>query len=734
MSTTIDRLEELLPSLYRIRDRRGLLRALLEVLSEQGAVVEASIDELYDSWFVETCPEWVVPYIGDLVAARPIHAGVPGVFSTRSYVANTIAYRRRKGTAAVLEQLTRDVTGWPARAVEFFRLLAGNQHLNHVRPENVRTPDLRDGDALELLGGPFERAPRTAEVSRIASRRGRYNIPNVGLFVWRLQSYRVTGAQPRPAAEPDDGRYTFDPLGGDVPLFNQPLPERDIAGLAEEREVPGRLRRRPLRDELEALRSALARGEPRPATPWFQPEAPAFAVAVDGADVPPEQILICHLGDPPTPVPEGWRRPPATRDYPDGQGGQVTLPIAVGVDPALGRLAFPSGVVPGEVRVDHSYGFSADVGAGPYDRTASATAAVEGHEVGWQLGVTQQHPPEPGVLVPTLTEAVDEWNAQPPGTVGVIAVMDSSTYREDLTGAHSIVVPAGSRLLIVAAQWPVPEGPPGTAREVGRFVAAGPRPHLLGDVSVQGTDGGGPSVLLLNGLLVEGGLTVRVGDLAELSLDHCTLVPGGGGLRVNSSSDEAKQNGRLRIDLHRSICGAIELPDRVPRGLRVVDTVVDGGGGAAVDAPGAEADVRWSTVLGTAAVRSVDGGNSIFTGTLQAERRQVGCLRFSYVPPGSTTPRRYRCQPDLALKDVDPALEDAVRSRVRPAFTSVALGHPAYCQLHATCPPEVREGADDGSEMGGFGHLKQPLREANVRTVLDEYLRFGLEAGLIHVT
>lgn len=37
----------------------------------------------------------------------------------RAWVANTLAYRRRKGTALVLEQLARDVTGWPATAVEF---------------------------------------------------------------------------------------------------------------------------------------------------------------------------------------------------------------------------------------------------------------------------------------------------------------------------------------------------------------------------------------------------------------------------------------------------------------------------------------------------------------------------------------------------------------------------------------------------------------------------------------
>jgi hypothetical protein len=33
--------------------------------------------------------------------------------------------------------------------------------------------------------------------------------------------------------------------------------------------------------------------------------------------------------------------------------------------------------------------------------------------------------------------------------------------------------------------------------------------------------------------------------------------------------------------------------------------------------------------------------------------------------------------------------------------------------------------------MGAFSFLKQPQREANLRAALDEYLRWGLEAGVL---
>jgi hypothetical protein len=47
---------------------------------------------------------------------------------------------------------------------------------------------------------------------------------------------------------------------------------------------------------------------------------------------------------------------------------------------------------------------------------------------------------------------------------------------------------------------------------------------------------------------------------------------------------------------------------------------------------------------------------------------------------------------------------------------------------------EIRAGAEDGSEMGVFCHLKQPQRETNLRIRLEEYLPFGLDPGVIYVT
>jgi len=132
---TPQRLYELLPAVYRQRDTEGneSLRDLITILGEPAQVLEEEIERLYRNWYIETCDDWVVPYLGDLIGVRPTSARQ---LSTRAEVANTLGYRRRKGTLAVVEQLARDVTGLPARAVEYFTLLSTTQNLNHLRMEN----------------------------------------------------------------------------------------------------------------------------------------------------------------------------------------------------------------------------------------------------------------------------------------------------------------------------------------------------------------------------------------------------------------------------------------------------------------------------------------------------------------------------------------------------------------------------------------------------------------------
>jgi len=155
--------------------------------------------------------------------------------------------------------------------------------------------------------------------------------------------------------------------------------------------------------------------------------------------------------------------------------------------------------------------------------------------------------------------------------------------------------------------------------------------------------------------------------------------------------------------------------------------------------------IARSTVFGQVQAHAIDlAENSIFIGSIKVARRQWGCMRFCYVTPGSRTPRRYNCQPDLVERTVEgEAKKDNAtdaqkegrqrreRERVRPRFNSVRYGTPTYCQLSEACAEEIERGADDESEMGVFHDLFQPQREANLRARLDQYTPAGTDAGVI---
>jgi hypothetical protein len=761
-----ERLYKLLPAIHRLRDadQGEPLRALLGVIEGELERVEADIANLYDNWFIETCDEWVVPYIGDLLGVRPIRPVPSAGVSARAYVANTIAYRRRKGTAVVLEQLARDVTGWPARAVEFFQRLATAQHMNHVRHAPSFTASVRDAAAAELADGPFDPFAHSAEVRSIATRGGRFNIPHVGLYLWRLRSYTVGAGAPGDeapdfASARDLGNWwSVHPAGVDAPLFNPPRTETTITHFAEEENVPGPLRRLALNAELERLRRGIAEPAPR----FMTEREPVLRVFVRLAgestpvEVRREDIYLCEIPD-------------------DVELGSPQ-PRALALDPARGRIAFPVGLPVHEVWMQASYGFSGDLGGGPYDRSAAVrdtnkAVAIDLSGAGesggfddpavWQAGVSHLTADDgSGTLFPTLRAAVEAWHQQPAGRTGVIVLMDSlSDVDAPGSPAAPLEIELGerSRLLIVAGTWPleaIPGAPPGSVERVpGHFDARAIRAHFVGDLVVRGTAAASSlnaGACFFNGLMLEGGLVVAPGNLGRLDFAHGTLVPGRGALVVQPGGNE-----RLTLNVDHAICASISVPGPVA-GLTVADSIVGNGDGSpdlSLDAPEAEVELLRSSFFGGVQVQAVAASDCIFDGPLRAERRQTGCVRFSFVPPGSAAPRRYRCQPALeaatriaALRDTArqqgrtpaPAEEAAIRAEVealiRPLFVSRSYGDPGYGQLELRCAAQIRSGAESGAEMGAFEFLKQPQREANLRDALDEYLRFGLEAGLVFVT
>jgi Phage tail protein (Tail_P2_I) len=735
---SVERLYALLPALHRRRDAAigSPLRALLAVLDGTAGALEADIARLYENWFVETCDEWVVPYLADLVGVQALNPVAARTNSQRAYVANVLAYRRRKGTAAMLEQLAQDLTDWAAHATEFFQLLSTTQHLNHPRLENVRTPDLRRDALLGLLGGPFEAAAHTGEVRRIASGRGRYGIHHVGLFLWRLDADPVSGADAAPAADRpgESGFFRFSPLGQDEPLFNRRHVEEDVSSLSTEDEVPGPLRRRALLDDLDAFQAVRARlGSKAPLDSLYFGTRPVLSLSVDGTDLPVEAMCVCDLAD--------WSRPP---DVVPIEGMWPAGSVAV--DPLLGRIAFAKSVAPATPpQASHHRGWPGALGGGGYPRPAALPASAPpvtggGGALATLLGSALPFAPISADDQQKRIDALRTRAGREPEGGTQTPMVDRLAALLGLAGQSCIVEIGDSRTYSLSAV----SVPAGSVLEIR--AADGQRP-LVALQDPASITLGQQAVLILSGLLVSGKtLAVAQAPEAAIALEHTTLVPGlalgpdgapatPGALSVDGPTGP----GRFDLLLYRSISGPLRVSG-TDGYVFLEDSIVDATTGALPALAAAHAALARATVLGAASVEVLDlASDAIFTGLVTAQRVQEGCVRFSFVPDGSRAPQPYRCQPALALQtwaatpDPKPARE-VLLSRIVPSFTSRRYGAPGYAQLTPACAPEVRRGASDEGAMGAWSFLQEPQREDNLRTSLNEYLRFGLEAGLIFVT
>jgi len=305
---------------------------------------------------------------------------------------------------------------------------------------------------------------------------------------------------------------------------------------------------------------------------------------------------------------------------------------------------------------------------------------------------------------------------------GTVEVLDSRRYVE----TPAITVNAGKTVVLSAAN--------------------GARPLLAASGDIQLTLGA-EATLILDGWVISGG-TLMMAAFADtqprnLVLRECTLVPGPRS-KNDGSPPQADDPGLVvshpfaKVELERCISAPLHIAADAEVSLR--DCVVDAtaqhlialrGPGVNELAAGGALTLESCTVIGKVHTQEMTlASDCIFVtelaagdtwkAPLWAERRQQGCVRFSFVPPRSRTPRRYHCQPE------------GDDQQTWPEFTSLRYGDPGYCQLLQSTSEKIRRGAHDESEMGVLHGLYQPQREINLRVRLEEYLRFGLEAGLIY--
>jgi len=784
------RLFDRLPEIYRVRDAEqsppDQLKAYLGAVEQAFSALHDNVDRLYDDFFIDTCADWVVPYIADLLGSSHLK-GDPRTL--RADVADTIALRRRKGTLGAIERLAVNLTGWACRGVEMRENLSWAQHLNHQRPDAGGTPPyadarliamghrhtprggtvpIRDPAALALLGTPFDNFAYTADVKPniVGGAAGidharHINLPDLAIFLWRLAAYRLRLTQPLAKGATDLGaqppglagfavRFDLHPLDMPVVLFNTSRPgflEPSTSGgvispLTEADAVPG-----PLLDARLTTGTEAGHPEAYVRVDFFD-DAATPLTGFDLGDVglnlfiaQSEQPVFSttvwrYCGDNLCAWESGLRRPLADGEIViDGRIGRILI--------GVGNLAQRNALVDGagttaRIFTSFTYGATGPVGAHPISR-ASVSAAP---------GLTVRHASAlPGGLSLQSQLGGLDVATQPV----LIQIDDSLVHTIDLSAIPGTVVDGGLSLQLAQSLTI-------RAADGHRPIIVLQQPLAFRPVDAATANIASPAVRF-EGVMIApaaagfpaGAALIERAAVANLAFVGCTLVPGGHSLRngarapmqpamrllngygFTSAADEAAFVPTPDIVLQRCITGPLAIDERFR--LDIQDCIVDAGRGvsAPAGAPlaiGAATDPvnGWACALdfhGLTCFGGVRVGAVGGSGGIFTQAFAVLDNQHGCIKHSSFSAQANRLPPN----------HFCVRAPGAPqAFVAERFNAPGYGQLAFGADVRIRTLGPGDDAMGTFGFLLEAHKWTNLNVRLGEFMPIGVRPLTVPVT
>ena len=776
-----------LPEIYRIKDTEQIpsypLKAYIDLVDQNVfEKIRKNIEELYHNQFIETCDDWVVPYIGDLLGTTHLQGDA---WTLRADVADTITLRRRKGTLGAIERLTFDLTKWGVHAAELFKNLSWAQHLNHQRPDRGGNPPygvdmpkadqpktvfggtlaLKDPAMLSLLNTPFDPYAHAPDLKKAGFGQLRYNLPNLAIFLWRLIDYTLPITRPL-----FDHEYNYsyedvelgttynvtalcfhvDPCGHVLPLFNAHDYDAEAANIKVTAldDMPGPIH--PAR-----LTSGSASGNP---------DAYVHIETYNPSDWTQDNLfqkdigLQLHFPNPPFTATDQWSIYGADLTCWENSLPKLLKPYEIAIDPKLGRIILP--ILTSEEQTglkDHlllscTYGAVGPVGSHPISReSVQETIAVNYHE------------DKDG-----LQKALD--GIQAAAEPISIEIKDSMVHELDLTGLDGTIVQDGGvnlqlkhSLTIRAASG---ERPVIKLAQPLRF-----RPTYIVSLQPVGSEEFETEQALYESLMKKlnvrlEGLYIARGDtfpanqpliaragLNRLEIVNTTLDPGGqlqaDGTRAEGllslklkkgqgfTGDEHKYFSEIpEIVLSRSITGGLQIDSDYE--LFITDSIIDGSKGVNDTLHGNTKDFaitsatkpleEWgppttlsnATFFGSMRVEKCSGRGGIWVHPLLVFNDQTGCIKLSYFPEkGNRLPQNHAC-----------VFSDEADLR----FTAEAVNQAGYGQLSFLADYQIREQGPNEDWMGAFNFILEAHKWRNIKIRYREFMPVGIRPLLIPVT
>jgi hypothetical protein len=730
------KLWQLLPAVYRAMDGAvpnvpGPLQELVNRIGAQTATLRRSIDRLWENQSIETCDDWVVPYIGDLLATRLVSC--LDARAQRLDVANTIYYRRRSGTLGVLEELAFDIAARDAHAVEFFRRLARTRHQF----------DLPIGNVFTAAAPAWARSTTYTVGQVVANGPNGYRCVTAGTSV----GSGTGGTGPTGSGTSiTDGSVTWafvDPVGSLVPAVIEGLAgaasHTPAGGFADLRNAYAAASTDTPFDEF-AHTADLRAGVQSAgwynishlgvfiwwlqsfpivnATPVSNGKSPAcLTFDPSGRKIPlfapRSRIASTSFGDNWV-APDEWDLPVAVRNvlwnaYPDqlyGSGLAFSVGLlaggtssalkrdAVRIQPEAGVFSFVGTPPTGTIVTSYNFGFMSQIGAGGFperllttiDQPAAVTKVGGGSGLAGALG---------GISAAATVE-----------------ITDSLTY----AGPTVLALPAATVVL--------------RAQDLARPMIRGAGGGATWTITGAGND------LVLQGMWLQGADLVLAGTFANVRLRLATIDPGtsGSGTPPYSVAIDGMQlaPAHLWIDgtittltLERCITGPIRtrnkgLVEQITATDSIIQAIPTVGTDFALQTTSGEVSLARTTVLGKTAVHRLDASECILDDVATVDDTQHGCVRFSAYAQGSRLHAPYRSV------TVPP---------VGPLFVSRRFGTPSFARLtrladNAIVAPQTGDtilgGAQNGSEMGAFCGENIAPEKRGLVIKFEEYAPLGV--------
>lgn len=782
MSAIRKSLYERMPEIYRIKDEEQVppqqLKAYLDILDQTQSALHDNIESLYHDLFIETCHDWVIPYLADLLGASHL-SGDP--WTLRADIARTVKHRRRKGTLGSIESLTYGLTRWAVHTVELRDRVVWSQHLNHQRPDRNGEPplplqieesgyiggaaqgglvNLRDPALLSFLGGAFDPFARIVDVRPHSTGAIRNNLPNLAIFLWRLAQYALPVVQPsfakneRFKALPEPlvaGNAEFvvgfnlHPLGEPMVIFNthRYQADADPPNLTSMDSVPGPMPTARLSED----------------SPSGNPDAYVeLEYYSSTADLPTELTddrvgLTLYLPDSLSGASWSFRGANLCA-WQDGLNPPLRE-YEMAIDPVHGRILFgvtdeaiEADVIADGLYASISYGHPGPTGAHPIARSSSSgdTIQVDYENIVDESGTSSSAPGGLG-----LQQALDDIHLRTSPLT--IEIQDSRTYDLNLNAVSGIDSELGLDVLRLLSSLTI-RAASGQRPIIRLHRPLAFRPEDVSDPGVSELD------VTLEGLYITWGQSsaeflsatplIARAALNQLSIKACTLDPGS-----HQALDGTRQDSRYGfhlendfgfdpalgedfdqipvITLHRSVCGPIAMDDSYE--LVIEDSIIDAASGVSNDSPdlavhaasgsketewGPALSVSGMTCFGRMRVESAEGEGGIWVHRLEVHDDQIGCIKFSYFSgDADRLPQHQAC--------ID-------GTQYCLSFASEIFGEASYGQIRLRSDSKILEQGPNNDVMGCYGYLLNTHKWKNINIRYREFMPVGTRPVLVPVT